>query len=454
MRYHYIMLIRIILLLTVSWVAVSKISANGEKPNILLILSDDQSWTDYSYMGHKLIETPHLDKLAAESLTYTRGYVTTPLCRPSLASIYTGLYPHEHGITGNDLLTADGKKAPRNTPAGALLHKKLYDKFYAQKGIASGISKAGYLTMQTGKWWESDPKRAGFHQTMTHGDPKRGARHGDRGLKVSRNGIADIRTFLDKAKDSQKPFFIWHAPYLPHFPHNPPKALFEKYNALVDSPHVARYYAMVEWFDQTCGELLDELQKRGLSKNTVVIYVTDNGWIQSSKHSRFEPLSKQDIHEGGIRTPITIKWPGKIPPLMDKTTPVSSIDIAPTILKLAGAPVPAAMSGIDLRDLATLKKRNTVYGADHSHDIAGVEQRTKNLESRYIIRGDWKLIIHNQANFPPPLKHGKKDNRTGKPELYNLTKDPHEKVNLAEKHEDKLKDLTEALDSWWDGSER
>ena len=440
------MLVRILLLLTLSWA-----STRAEKPNILLILSDDQSWTDYSYMGHPHIETPRLDQLASESLTYTRGYVPAPLCRPSLASIYTGLYPHQHGITGNDLLDPKGKKVPRNTPQGAALHQKLYDTFYAQKGITSELAKADYLTMQTGKWWESDPKLAGFDTTMTHGDPQRKGRHGDIGLKVSRNGIADIRTFLDKVKEAKKPFFIWHAPYLPHFPHNPPKELFEKYNALVDSPHVARYYAMVEWFDQTCGELLDELEKRGLSKNTVVIYVTDNGWIQSSKHSRFDPLSKQDVHEGGIRTPITIKWPGQITPLMDKSTPVSSIDIAPTILTLAGIDPPKAMTGIDLRDTAALKKRNTVYGADHSHDIANVEQRIKNLESRYIIRGDWKLIIHNQANFPPPLHYGKKNNPNGTPELYNLTKDPHEKVNLADEDPNKVKDLNKALDAWWNG---
>ncbi len=429
----------------------SSTALHAEKPNILLILSDDQSWTDYSYMGHPQIQTPSLDKLAAESLTFTRGYVTAPLCRPSLASIYTGLYTHQHGITGNDLNNDKGGKVSRQTPAGAALHQKLYDQFYQQKGITSELAKAGYISCQTGKWWESDPKLAGFDYTMTHGDPSRRARHGDEGLKISREGISAIHTFLDKAKDTKKPFFIWHAPYLPHFPHNPPKELFEKYNALVESPHVARYYAMVEWFDQTCGELLGELEKRGLSDNTVVIYVTDNGWIQSSKHSRFEPLSKQDVHEGGIRTPITIKWPGKITPLMDKSTPVSSIDIAPTILKVAGVKVPESMTGTDLRDLAALKERNTVYGADHSHDIAGVDTRTKNLESRYIIRGDYKLIIHNQANFPPPRKYGKIDNPEGKPELYNLTKDPHEKVNLAEKHADKVKELNKALDAWWNG---
>jgi uncharacterized sulfatase len=434
-------------------------SLHAAPPNIILILSDDQSWGDYSFMGHKQIETPQLDQLAAQSLTYTRGYVTAPLCRPSLATLFTGLYTHQHGITGNDLLGPDGKKkAGRKSPDGAKLHQQLYDQFRACTGIADELGKNGYLSLQTGKWWEGDPKVSGFTHAMTHADPQRGGRHGDAGLKVSRKGIDDVRSFLDTAKSEKKPFFIWHAPFRPHTPHNPPKELFEKYKALADSPHVARYYAMVEWFDQTCGELFNELDQRGLTKNTVIIYITDNGWIQSSDTGSYAPLSKQDVHEGGIRTPITIKWPDHIEPLMDKTTPVSSIDIAPTILKLAGADVPKAMTGIDLRDRAALQKRNTVFGVDHSHDIRGVDQRVANLESRYVIKGDWKLILHNPANFPPPKyagkPNGKKNNPEGKPELYMLMDDPHELSNLADKHPDKVASLTGILNAWWDGSDK
>lgn len=426
-------------------------------PNVVLILSDDQSWNDYGFMGHKQIETPRLDKLAGESLNYTRGYVAAPLCRPSLASIFTGLPPHKHGITGNDLLGGSGKKAARSKPEGAALHQQLYDQFGECTGLAEELGEVGYLSLQTGKWWESDPKKSGFTHAMTHADPKRGGRHGDAGLEVSRKGIDEIREFLDVAKKEEKPFFIWHAPFLPHTPHNPPKALFEKYKAKVDSPHVARYYAMVEWFDQTCGELIDELDKRGLSKNTVVIYVADNGWIQDPDNGRYAPLSKQDVHEGGVRTPIMIKWPGKIEALRNDSTPVSSIDIAPTILKLAGADVPDAMTGIDLRDQAALKARNTVFGADHSHDIKGVDQRVANLESRFVVQGDWKLIIFNQDNFPAPKyagrRNGKKNNPEGKPELYNLIADPFELNNLAGKEAEKVAELSKTLDAWWDGSQ-
>lgn len=426
-----------------------------ERPNVLLILSDDQSWTDYSFMGHKVIETPNLDKLARESRTYTRGYVTSPLCRPSLASIFTGLHTPVHGITGNDLLDPEGgnRPVPRNQPKWAAKHEQLYQSFEKNPQLARLLAEAGYLTLQTGKWWENLPQRYGFTHAMTHGDPKRGGRHGDKGLEISRKGIAPIVEFLDEAAGKKKPFFIWHAPFLPHTPHNPPQEIYDKYLNKESNKFVARYYAMVDWFDQTCGELFAELDKRGLADNTVVIYVTDNGWIQSPDSGRYGPLSKQTPYEMGIRTPVMLKWPGKVEPTMDRETLVSSIDIAPTILTIAGVEVPSAMSGINLRDTAALRKRNAVFGYDGNHNMRGVNDRTGNMETRYVVAGDWKLLLHDPANYKNSTYGGKTHahpgNPEGRPELYHLTQDPFEMKNLAEEHPEKVKELTTMLDQWW-----
>ncbi len=425
----------------------------SEKPNIILILSDDQAWDDYGFMGHQTIETPRLDRFSEQALVFPRGYVTTPLCRPSLASLFTGLHPHRNGITGNDLSDdATGKKVPRGSEEGAKLHEQLYQRFQEAPSLAALLKNEGYLTLQTGKWWESDPKRHGFTHAMTHGDPQRGARHGDEGLEISRKGIAPIRTFLDEAREKDHPFFIWHAPFLPHTPHNPPKALFEKYKAKVDSPHVARYYAMVEWFDQTCGELFDELEKRGLTKDTLVIYVTDNGWIQSADKGGFAPLSKQDVHEGGVRTPIMLRWPGHIEPRTEAEIAVSSIDIPVTILHAAGIEPPEAMDGIDLRDIEALRERPAIFGADYSHDIKDVADRTGNLESVFVVAGPWKLIRHNPSNFPPPsyggTRNGKAWNKKGEPELYQLIEDPREEHNLADRKPEVMERLDALLDEW------
>ncbi|MEM7383517.1 MAG: sulfatase [Verrucomicrobiota bacterium] len=451
------------LLLTAGLAGLVSLAGAADRPNVLLIISDDQSWTDYGFMGHPHIETPHLDKLASESLTYTRGYVTSPLCRPSLASILTGLHTHEHGITGNDLkVTGKGAKgrklngmASRVHPDWAPKHEQIYKAFEKLPNVAKSLNKVGYLTLQTGKFWESRPQRHGFTHAMTHGDPARGGRHGDEGLKISRKGIGAITDFLDESKAVDKPFFIWHAPFLPHTPHNPAKELHEKYLKKEPNEFVSRYYAMVDWFDQTCGELLDELDKRNLRENTLVLYVTDNGWIQDPESRRFAPLSKQDPHEGGIRTPIMVRWPGVIQPQRDDQTLVSSIDLAPTILKSCDVSVPKTMKGLDLRDREALAKRNTITGYDGNHDIYDLKKRTSNIETRYIVEGDWKLLIHHAS---PTLFRayngvytGREDNKAGKPELYNLATDPHEKNNLAETNAERLAELRKKLNAWYAG---
>ena len=411
------------------------------RPNILLIISDDQAWGDYSFLGHPHIKTPHLDKLAGESLTYTRGYVAAPLCRPSLASIFSGRHAHKHGITGNDPRLPKGKKAGRTNPELASLYGAIMDRIDDEPGLAHLLGRAGYLSLQTGKWWEGDPKKGGgFTHAMTHGDPKRGGRHGDAGLQISRKGIKPITDFIAEAGEKEKPFFIWHAPFLPHTPHNPPARLFDKYRKKSASRFIARYWAMCEWFDETCGELLAHLDKEGLRNNTIVLYVTDNGWIQSANSGRYAPRSKRSPNEGGIRTPVMVRWPGKIPQKFDEQTLVSSIDLAPTILKACGLPVPPSMKGIDLRDREALAKRNAVFGASYAHDILDVAQPTLSVQTRYVVRGDWKLLLHHGGAAP-----GKSA------ELYNLSGDPAEETDLASKHADKVKELTARLAAWWPG---
>lgn len=160
---------------------------------------------------------------------FERGYVASPLCRPSLASIITGRYPFNHGVTGNDV---DGKN--------------------------------------------------------------------------------------NRATGQKKPFLLWYAPFLPHTPHDPPKRLLEKYTQPGRAADVAKYFAMCEWFDETCGELLGNLDHRGLSENTLVIYLSDNGWAATSANAAdpnqklwqgYALRTKSSPYEMGIRTPIMLSFP-------------------------------------------------------------------------------------------------------------------------------------------------
>jgi arylsulfatase A-like enzyme len=398
----------------------------AEKPNILMLISDDQAWTDYGFMGHPHIQTPHLDKLAAESLTFTRGYVPNSLCRPSLASMITGLYPHEHGIVGND-------PRPKTTENRAAMIKNIE----SHDTLPRLLGKQGYLSLQTGKWWEGAPSQGGFTHGMTRGFPQRGGRHGDDGLKIGRTGLKPVTDFLDEAKKQDKPFFIWYAPFLPHTPHTPPARLLEKYKDKAPSISIAKYWAMCDWFDETCGQMLKILNDRKLSENTIVLYVCDNGWINELKKSRYAPRSKRSQYDGGLRTPIMVRWPGKVKPKMDKTTLVNSIDLAPTALAGVGLNAPKAMTGVNLLDAETLAKRKQIFGEVFAHDVLDIHKPAASLNWRWVIEGQYKLIV--------PKKSGTAV------ELFDVVADPFEKKNLATEQADRVKAMTATLDAWWPG---
>lgn len=423
-------------------IAKSKERENKSKPNIVFILSDDQSWTDYGFMGHPNIETPNIDKLASEGLTFTRGYVTAPLCSPSLASIITGLYPHQHGVTGNDPeFSFEGQQYREEwLQERALLNNGIIQNFKTHPTIPALLKEQGYISLQTGKWWEGSWRDGGFTDGMTHGDPKRGGRHGDEGLNIGREGMQPIFDFIDKAQNEDKPFFLWYAPFMPHTPHTPPDSLLEKYMEKTQSEPLARYWAMIEWFDITIGQLLGSIDERGLAENTLVVYVTDNGWIQDPERmNKYMPRSKRSPYDMGIRTPIIYKWPGHIAPRMDTTTFVSSIDMVPTALKAVGLEPTPEMQGINVMNREKLNRRSAVFSEDFAHDIADINHPTKSLQHRMIMKKTWKLIIPNGTNSPEKEIH-----------LYNILEDPLERNNIASGHPEVVKELRQQLNEWWE----
>ena len=274
---------------------------------------------------------------------------------------------------------------------------------------------------------------------MTHGDMERGGRHGDDGLDIGRKGMAPIFDFINEASD--QPFFLWYAPFMPHTPHNPPKRLFEKYRDKTESVHLARYWAMCEWFDETCGELLDFLDHKGLCENTMIVYVCDNGWIQRPDSDRYAERSKRTPYECGVRTPTMVKWPGKATPKRDEKTPVSSVDIAPTILNAIGLQPTAEMQGVNLLDENALKSRSAVMGAAYTHDTVDIEQPLSSLKYTYIIDGEWKLIQPSGRN------------ESGlEAELYRINNDPDEMENVAQANRDIVEQLQKRIDEWLPGS--
>lgn len=428
----------------------SGLTARAENPpNIVLLLSDDQAWTDYSFMGHEHIETPHLDKLATKSAVFRRGYVPTALCRPALMTLATGLYTHQHKISGND---------PAHTLAHPVKEKEKYDQL--REALISNVNKNptiarilsgnGYLCHQSGKWWEGSFSRGGFTHGMTRGFPKPGGRHGDDGLKIGREGMKPVFDFIDHSVSEKKPFYLWYAPFMPHTPHTPPKELFDKYKAKVDSPFVARYYAMCEWFDQTCGQLINYIDDKGQTDNTLFVYICDNGWIQSENVKKYAPRSKQSCNEGGVRQPTLFSWPGVIEAGDRGEQLCSSIDIVPTMLAAAGLEAPESMPGLNL--LPCLKSgeaspRKKVFGEGFAHDVANVENPDDSLLYRWLVEGKWKLILTYDGEVG---RYKSSHPRTEKrPQLYDLLADPHENKNLAAENPEVVARMAADIQNWW-----
>lgn len=420
--------------------------AESDKPNIVLILSDDQAWTDYGFMGHPEIQTPHLDRLAQRSLLFERGYVASPLCRPSLASLVTGLYPFQHGVTGNDVESGADR---------AKLDFPVRERFHQHPSFIRMLTSNGYLTHQSGKWWEGSFQDGGFTHGMTHGDPARRGRHGDEGLDIGRAGMEPVTDFIDLAIAEHKPFFVWYAPFLPHTPHNPPQRLLQKYQKEGRSPDVAKYFAMCEWFDDTCGELLNHLKEKEVADNTVIVYICDNGWAATSTNSDdpnqkawngFALQSKGSPFENGIRTPIMVSWPGHLKPQrVDEFA--HAVDVFPTIVSAAGLKPPESLPGINLMDLEACQGRERVFGVTHSIHNMTVGDPDDTQQYLWCVEGDWKLILryHGKDTTKYKAVHAWD---TEPARLYHLKSDPHERHNLVAKHPAIVERLKQAIEAW------
>ncbi len=439
-----------VLTIASSLLAMQPASAD-QPPNIVLILSDDQSWTDYGFMEHPAIQTPNLDQLAAQSATFRRGYVPTALCRPSLATLITGLYSHQNMVTGNDPAPTQANQQ-HAMAAGKSARELLISNIDKHPTVPRILAEEGYLSFQCGKWWEGSFRRGGFTHGMTRGYPERGGRHGDDGLKIGREGMEPVNEFIDMAIQADKPFFLWYAPFLPHTPHNPPERILRKYEQEGRPKSIATYYAMVDWFDETCGQLLRRLDEKGIADNTLVIYVTDNGWIQNPDGNGYTVRSKRSPYEGGTRTPILFRWPARVKP-QDRPELCSSIDIVPTILAAADAEIPNGLPGLNLLpnlEDRTPIQRDTIFGESFAHDIADIENPEASLLYRWVIRDHTKLLLTYDGQ-PGKMKYPPEG---GEPQLFDLKSDPHEKVNLAADQPHVVKELSDLLTQWYPLAQR
>lgn len=226
---------------------------------------------------------------------------------------------------------------------------------------------------------------------------------------------------------------------MPHQPHNPPAEYLAHYHGKGLSPKAESYYAMVEWFDKTCGELDDYLTRKHLSENTVIVYLADNGW-DAEQGSR----AKLSPYEMGIRTPVFVRWLGKVTPLRDDETLASIIDFVPTVLNICGVKGPSDLPGLNLIDRPAMTARKSVFVEAYTHDIAELGSPAKSLVAQVVIDGWSKLII--PGTVPPDKKY------TSGPkgvELFDLKADPLETHDLAADRPDEVKRLEAIQSAEW-----
>ncbi len=424
-------------------------------PNIVLIVSDDQGYKDFGFMGSGDVKTPHLDRLADLSALYPNSYVTSSICRPSLATIMTGLYPHQHGIHFN-----------HPPPGLPWLHHFNADEYTVLRNVATHLiqsvptiprvlSRAGYRCLQTGKHWEGAAREAGFTEGLTRARPHPlegaiGLRphhgNGDAGLQIGRYTMDPIFEFIDR--NEEKPFFIWYSPYLPHVPHNPParfRALYEDQHDLPFEKMV--YYASCSWFDDTVGRLVRYIENKGLAHRTLFVFISDNGYAVDEQ-GLVNQRGKMTPYESGLRTPILLRWDGVIQP--SRHSPLcSSVDIAPTIFDVAGhSNLAQDLPGLSLlpsaRGTEPLPDR-TVFGGIYPGDASGYGNPSSFIAYRWLRQGPYKLIV---PHVHDALPWGEYELGTA---LYDVRNDPDEAVDLAARDEsrDVILALTRRLDAWW-----
>jgi len=451
-------------------------TARERPPNIVLIISDDQAYRDFGFMGNAQVLTPQLDRLATQSARFIHGYVPSSVCSPSLATLLTGLYPHQHGIHYNHPPPGN---AAMNRMTSAEEYKRARSRSFSRIRSVPTLPRMlhrerGYVSLQTGKFWEGPFSNAGFTHGMTRFEPVPeqafgGNRtlasgevvahgNGDWGLRIGRVTMQPIREFLDAHGD--RPFFIWYAPYLPHQPHDAPQEYLDMYADRPGVPqHQLPYYASISQFDDTVGQLVQAIEDAGLAADTLFVFVVDNGWSASTTAAgasdyRQTRRSKRSPFEDGLRTPILLRWDGQVAPATMEEL-VSSIDIVPTVLSAAGLTGPARdLPGIDLLPVAKGRTRvpadRAIFGEIYPGDATTTGNPARDIAYRWVRQGDLKLItVH---------KHGRAaawGDYLNDDALFNVVVDPSESVDLINRpeHASDVVRLRRLLDGWWNPQE-
>jgi len=403
-------------------------SAASARPNVIFILCDDLGVNDLHCYGRTDHRTPNLDRLAAEGMRFTNAYCAQPICSPSRAAILTGKTPARLHLTTYLPGRADA-------PSQKLLHPKIEKQVgLDEKTIPRYFKEAGYTTAAIGKWHVGGqgfgPSEHGFDVVETA--PANTVPSATEGGKGEYALTAFAEAFVEENRE--RPFLLYLAHNTPHIPYKARPDRIAK-NAGAFEPV---YAAVIESLDATVGLLLAKLDAVGLTKNTLVVFTSDNGGLHAPEggHARVTHntpfrAGKGFLYEGGLRIPLIVRWPGQVPAGQVVDAPFLNTDWIPTLLALAGLPVPSGLDAIDASALLTgrgkLPDRRLFWHFPHYTNQGG-------RPGGAMREGTWKLVELYDAP----------DN----PELYDLANDIGEKKDLSSRHPERVRTMRAAMAAW------
>ncbi len=405
----------------------------AQRPNILVIVSDDQGFGDLSALGHPVLKTPHLDRLKSESL-WMRRFYTSPLCAPTRAQIMTGRHQFRTGVwdtwSSRSNLAADEKTAPQ---------------YFREAGYRTGIFGKWHL----GENYPFRPQDRGFDETLVWSNFDRmaptfsrsGATVGPFDRFLDDMNVDEAIRFLGARQD--QPFFLYVPLWLPHdhWQEEVPAQYIEPYRHVASlTDKEKRIFGMIGNLDYNVGRLLDALDKAGLREDTLVIFMSDNGLTgRSSALGSYNAGlrgRKGQTYEGGIRVPFFVRWPARIAPRVEET-PAMAADLLPTLLEAATGRAPQWKNPIDGLSLLGLWERQTNHLPDRTIIQQQQPQRTgkspQPFDNVAVIGPRYKLVVP-AASSPK--------------ELYDLSVDEGERTDVAAQHPEVVKQLSDHYLLW------
>lgn len=409
------------------------------QPNIIFIFADDWGYKDLGIHGSSFLETPNLDKMAADGLDFQNFSVVNPVCSPSRVGMVTGQFPARQSVHGH--FASVESHAKRNMPDWLDPNAPMLPRM---------LKSAGYTTAHFGKWHLTNTHVKDAPTPLEYGYDEYGAFNIAGRLHQMQVDSTLYKTIDFAKRNKDKPFFINAWIHATHTPHYPKAEYMEKYAHLDEQQQV--YAAVVSEYDARIGELFATLKELGIDDNTLVLFSSDNGPEITGTKKRTEDNStgpgmgefysvgetkelhgrKRSLFAGGVRIPFIVRWPGTVPAgKVDKTTQMSAVDLLPTFMELAGAAYPEGYESDGESIVAAIKGQEYKREKAIYWDWRYSSNRPYFWPSAAVQDDNWKLLTN------------KKMNRT---ELYDISTDWAEQHDVSADHPDKVKALTEKLE--------